>query len=64
MKVYKKGLIISTIFFVIRKFSFIKDLTVAILIVLRLLLSISWIIKLITVIYYEKKQKDNYIKVK
>lgn len=32
-------------------------LTVAILIVLGLLLSISWIIELITTIYYEKKQQ-------
>ena len=32
-------------------------LTVAILIVLGLLLSISWIIELITNIYYEKKQQ-------
>lgn len=32
-------------------------LTVAILIVLGILLSISWIIELITTIYYEKKQQ-------
>lgn len=47
------GVILSIIAFYFTE----NILTVAILIVLGLLLSISWIIELITTIYYEKKQQ-------